>query len=223
MLPRRKSLLSVYLESNYYMPPTFALLFFIPAAVAYSLIGIVFLKVFRKPVTVVSLNAFVGGGVVFGILAIGSYGITIGNSGNSTLLVALVCGAMLIGSIVAGKIAAILFDESRDSWIWWNGKRRAYNLALLFSAISASILNAAIGWVCILAEPWAPVLISGIGFLIAIWTANIAYCAGPILEPVIPEAQIDTYRKSAFRFGYWFSVALPFSIPLLLGIKCGQG
>ncbi len=66
-------------------------------------------------------------------------------------------------------------------------------------------------------------LFQGIGYLFAIGLANLAYCAGPVLETIIPAERIAIYRRISFWLGFWFSVALPFCVPLLLGVVCALG
>lgn len=59
-------------------------------------------------------------------------------------------------------------------------------------------------------------LFQGISYLFMMGLANIFYFLGPLSERVIRPRDSERYRRLCFRLGFWFSVLLPFSIPLLL-------
>ncbi len=123
--------------------------------------------------------------------------------------------------------AATIPEDTLYAWAWWNRRRLAYNAALVLAGFGAFIAFLAIGWTCMprLGPEFEitafTTFLQGIGYLIAIVLANVAYCAGPIFETIIPAERISIYRKTSFWLGLWFSVGLPFCIPLLLGIMCG--
>ena len=56
----------------------------------------------------------------------------------------------------------------------------------------------------------------GIGYLFMMGVANVCYFAGPLSESLIKPKNVDRYRRVTFQLGMWFSVLLPFSIPVIL-------
>ena len=63
------------------------------------------------------------------------------------------------------------------------------------------------------------VLVQGVGYLIMMGVANLLYSLGPLSERLVRPANADRYRQLCYRLGFWFSVLLPSSIPLLLTIS----
>jgi len=49
---------------------------------------------------------------------------------------------------------------------------------------------------------------------------NVFYFLGPLLERIIQPGNVDRYRQTTFRLGFWFSVLLPFTIPAVLACSC---
>ncbi len=105
---------------------------------------------------------------------------------------------------------------------WWLGKRWLYNISLVVAGISAfvcnhividlfseTINNVEVGEMTILA-------IGGqsICFLIMMWMANMFYGLGLWAEKKFKPNDVRRFRRITFRLGYWFSVGLPFMIPL---------
>ena len=56
----------------------------------------------------------------------------------------------------------------------------------------------------------------GIGYLFGIAIANIFYNVGYWSERLIRPADTPRYRRLAYAFGFWGSIALPFAIPVLI-------
>ncbi len=46
--------------------------------------------------------------------------------------------------------------------------------------------------------------------------ANLCYFLGPLSERIIHARDPAHFRQVVYRLGFWFSVLLPFSVPLLL-------
>jgi hypothetical protein len=56
----------------------------------------------------------------------------------------------------------------------------------------------------------------GLGFLVMVAVANVCYLAGPFCESIIRPQNVDRYRRLTFQLGFWFSVFLPFTIPVIV-------
>lgn len=62
------------------------------------------------------------------------------------------------------------------------------------------------------------VVAQGVGYLVAMLVANLLYFLGPLAEVIIQPTDVMRFRKIAYRLGFWFSVVLPFSLPILATI-----
>jgi len=104
---------------------------------------------------------------------------------------------------------------------WWASRRLQYNLGLIIAGVIAFIAYIVVGSTLLPAEALFEVTIfttifQGVGYLFMIGVANLLYFIGPISESLISPADPDRYRRVCFQLGFWLSVALPFSIPVLL-------
>jgi hypothetical protein len=55
------------------------------------------------------------------------------------------------------------------------------------------------------------------GYLFMMGVANVFYLADFFVEShYIDEPNVEHYRRIGYRLGFWFSVLLPFTIPVLL-------
>ena len=59
----------------------------------------------------------------------------------------------------------------------------------------------------------------GLGFLFMIAVANVCYLAGPLSESIIRPRNVDRFRRVTFQLGFWFSVLLPFAIPVIVAFS----
>ena len=56
----------------------------------------------------------------------------------------------------------------------------------------------------------------GLGFIFMVAVANVCYLAGPFCESIIKPRNVGLYRNVTFQLGFWFSVLLPFAIPVIV-------
>ena len=108
-----------------------------------------------------------------------------------------------------------------SSRAWWSARRLRYNFGLIAAGIAAFFAYCIVLAIFSDAIPDAEVtiftiLFQGIGYLICMGLANICYFLGPLSERFLHPTDPEAYRRIAFGLGFWFSVALPFSIPALL-------
>ena len=94
-----------------------------------------------------------------------------------------------------------------------------YNKALLMAGILAFIAYVAVGTTLLPREADFEVtifstLFQGIGYLFMVGLANLFYYLGPLSEEAFQPNDPERYRIICFRLGFWFSVLLPFMIPL---------
>jgi hypothetical protein len=109
----------------------------------------------------------------------------------------------------------------RETWEWWSKRRLRYNLALLAAGACAFMLYATLVWSFPERLPEAEItlftiIIQGIGFLCAVLIANVCYLLGPLAELAVAPREVERFRMTTYRLGFWFSVALPFVIPALV-------
>ena len=105
-----------------------------------------------------------------------------------------------------------------------------YNAALVFVGLLAFVVYLVVTFDCLRRLPpeqrddleITALLALGVGYLIAMAVANIAYCLGPISELIVPPKSLDVYRRGTFWLGFGFSVVLPFLYPFLIGQACAH-
>jgi len=112
-------------------------------------------------------------------------------------------------------------DTPASASAWWSARRPRYNFALVVAGIFAFIAYAVVGSTLLPSEADFEVTLfttffQGIGYLIMMGVANVFYYFGPLSERVVRPRDSERYRRICFRLGFWFSVLLPFSIPILL-------
>ena len=59
----------------------------------------------------------------------------------------------------------------------------------------------------------------GVAYLLMMVLANLCYFLGPLTEWLFRPEDPERYRRTVYKLGFWFSVALPFSVPLLVVIS----
>jgi hypothetical protein len=112
------------------------------------------------------------------------------------------------------------YSESRTDW--WKNRRRKYNVGLVISGITAFILNVIIGSLLIAPYDYEfeitlfTIGFQGTGYLIMMGVANQLYNLGPWADINYNKNNDLKFRQNLFNLGFWFSVSLPFAIPLVL-------
>lgn len=107
---------------------------------------------------------------------------------------------------------------------WWADRRLKYNKGLIAAGVSAFLLYAILGSMLIAPHvndfeiTLFTIFFQGIGYLIMMGIANIFYGLGPLLDELYNISNDERFRQRLFNFGYWFSFALPFSIPVFIVI-----
>src|SRR5450432_1056510 len=107
---------------------------------------------------------------------------------------------------------------------WWKNRRRKYNVGLIISGITAFILYAILG--SLLIAPYDhefeitlfTIGFQGVGYLILMGVANLLYNLGPWADINYNKNNDPKFRQKLFNLGFWFSVCLPFAVPLLIVI-----
>ena len=112
-------------------------------------------------------------------------------------------------------------DDYLSPFEWWNDRLLHYNFSLVLAGIFAFLFYAVVIEKSRGVIPDAEITIftiffQGIAYLFMIGLANLCFFGGPILEMLVKPKNIGRFRRIAYRLGYWFSVLLPFSIPVLL-------
>jgi hypothetical protein len=112
-------------------------------------------------------------------------------------------------------------DSATSPFAWWGARRLRYNIGLVVAGILAFIAYVVVGSTLLSADAdfevtLFTILFQGVGYLVMIGVANVCYFLGPLSERLIHPADPERYRRICYRFGFWFSVLLPFSIPALL-------
>jgi hypothetical protein len=64
---------------------------------------------------------------------------------------------------------------------------------------------------------FAVFLVLSPAILLMMVIANVLYFVGPLSEWVFQPTDTDRFRRIAFALVFWFSVPVPFAIPVLLG------
>jgi hypothetical protein len=119
-------------------------------------------------------------------------------------------------------------NPTLDTATWWRQRRWPYNRALIIAGIVAFGCYAAAFEVRCRGVAEAEITLfttafQGVGYLVAMAVANLCFNLGPWSERLLKPARPERYRKVAYGLGLWFSVLLPFSIPVLTWVRgCGE-
>ena len=119
-------------------------------------------------------------------------------------------------------IAEITDYSTSSAWQWWEHRRLRFNIGLVVAGVLAFTSYLGIYFAFGSRLPMEidvtifTVLFQGIGYIFYIFIANVFYCLGALSEQWPRMRNLESYRETAFTFGFWLSVALPFLEPLLL-------
>ncbi len=122
-----------------------------------------------------------------------------------------------------------LDEESspRTREIWWGDRRLRYNVALLIAGPLAFVIYAAVGEWCIRKNADVDfeitiftILFQAVGYLFVMGIANLFYYLGPLSERAMKPKRVARFRRAMFALGFWFSVLLPFVVPVRLFLEC---
>ena len=107
---------------------------------------------------------------------------------------------------------------------WWSKQRAWYNMALILAGMGAFLAYAGVLAIRCAGDPEVEITIftmafQGVGYLIAMAFANLCYRLGVFAEELVRPRDVTTFRRAAFGLGVALSVALPFAIPLIVGIR----
>ena len=116
-------------------------------------------------------------------------------------------------------------DTSLTTREWWSKKRVKYNVGLIIAGFTAFIAYAILGGILI--APYDndfevtlfTILFQGIGYLFMMLVANLFYNLGPYVDTNYNKYNSEEFRKRLFNFGFWFSMTLPFLIPVLIVVE----
>ncbi|MGY3213913.1 hypothetical protein [Mucilaginibacter sp. HD30] len=108
-------------------------------------------------------------------------------------------------------------------WQWWQNRRAKYNKGLIVAGLLAFLLYCIVGEIVIAPyEEFEVTLFTtgfqGIGYLIMMLVANLLYNLGFLFDRLFNKQNSESFRLNLFQLGYWFSVVLPFSIPVLVAV-----
>ncbi|WP_210463374.1 hypothetical protein [Rufibacter roseolus] len=123
-------------------------------------------------------------------------------------------------SLVGKKI-----NDSLASREWWSNKRGKYNLALVVAGVTAFFAYAILGGLLIAPYDYNfeitlfTIFFQGIGYLFMMLIANIFYNLGYIVDKNFNKDNSQSYRQSLYKLGLWFSVGLPFLVPILIIVE----
>jgi ABC-type cobalamin transport system permease subunit len=114
--------------------------------------------------------------------------------------------------------------NNKQKWQWWQTRRLRYNKGLIIAGILAFLLYCIVGEIFIAPHEEFEVTLftigfQGIGYLIMMLIANAFYSLGYVVDRFFNSANADVFRKNLYNLGYWFSICLPFSIPVILIFK----
>ena len=134
----------------------------------------------------------------------------------------------LLGTL--GRLNIQLTDENKNAYTltskeWWAKKRAKYNWRLLIAGFTAFVAYAILGELLIAPYDNAfevtlfTIFFQGIGYLFMMLIANLFYNLGHFVDIKYNKDNSEVFRQQLFNLGFWFSVGLPFLIPILIVVE----
>jgi MFS family permease len=108
---------------------------------------------------------------------------------------------------------------------WWERRRKYYSLALILAGLCAFASYAATASLACANDVDVEITIFTIlfqGVVIAMASRTSFITSGAWAEQHYRPSDVGRFRRRLFAIGLTFSVALPFSIPVLLALKCSE-
>jgi MFS family permease len=95
---------------------------------------------------------------------------------------------------------------------------------LVVAGFLAFVAYAVLGSWLLFDDPDFEITIFTVGFqasayLFMMVFANFCFLLGPFSERFVRPLDLSHYRHTCFRLGFWFSVLLPFSVPVLVVVS----
>ncbi|HEY6908256.1 MAG TPA: hypothetical protein VI356_02735 [Myxococcales bacterium] len=118
-----------------------------------------------------------------------------------------------------------------DARAWWEARRKLYNMALVLAGLGAFACYAAVlehfscsgvncaGNVEDTEITLFTIFFQGLGYLVAMAVANVAFSLGAVTETFIRPKNAMRWRRTVFALGLAVSVALPFMVPVLVALQ----
>ena len=108
---------------------------------------------------------------------------------------------------------------------WWSNRRVKYNIGIIIAGFSSFIAYAILGEILI--APYDDnfevtlftIFFQGIGYLFMMLVANLFYNLGPYVDKQYNKENSEAFRQRLYKFGFWFSVGLPFLVPILIVVE----
>lgn len=116
-------------------------------------------------------------------------------------------------------------NNYEESATWWKNKRIKYNKGLIVAGFTAFAIYAILGIFLIAPHDEEfeitlfTIFFQSIGYLLMMGLANVCYNLGYMVDKHYNKDNNQAYRQRLFNFGFWFSVLLPFLVPILVIIS----
>ena len=112
-------------------------------------------------------------------------------------------------------------DTNLTAYQWWEARRLRYNIGLVVAGTLAFIaylivLHSFSDRIPDIEITLFTILFQGIGYLFFMVVANVFYFLGALSERLPRLRDLESHRRLSYALGFWFSVALPFLIPITL-------
>ncbi len=114
-----------------------------------------------------------------------------------------------------------VMDNKQAIENFWSARRIKYNIGLVIAGFSAFVCYAFVGGLLHIRDfeiTLFTMIFQGIGYLVMMLVANVCYSLGAAYDQATNKQGDLATSQWFYNLGFWFSFALPFSIPILLVI-----